>query len=96
MTTSSTFDPTATNQVLTEVQHERTRQHLKWGQQNHPAATWLAILTEEVGELAQATLADQFGTADHHSHSSSLREEATQVAAVAVAWLEHLNRTESH
>lgn len=74
------------------IRSERTRQYAKWGAQNHEPAIWLAILGEEFGELSQAVLADLFGKADHGSHHESLRAEAVQVAAVAVAFIEYLDR----
>lgn len=73
------------------IMAERSRQNDKWGEQNHDAFTWLAILSEEVGELAQAALHDQFGG----SHAGTLETELVQVAAVAVQWLECLRRQET-
>lgn len=40
---------------------ERKRQDEKWGEQNHSPAWWLAILVEEIGELAQAILRHGWG-----------------------------------
>ena len=48
----STYRDVVRNKVLAEQQ----RQDDKWGVQNHDDLTWLAILTEEVGETAQAIL----------------------------------------
>lgn len=74
--------------VLLDISAERDRQHDAWGdQQLHADATWLAILTEEVGEAAQATLHDEFGG----KASGTLYAEVVQVAAVATAWLEALH-----
>ena len=74
--------------VLLDVSHERDRQHAKWGDQQHDAMAWLAILSEEVGEAARAALHDRFsGPA-----AGTLRAELVQVAAVAVQVLEHLDR----
>lgn len=67
---------------------ERLRQDQKFGRQSHGPYCWLAILTEEVGEAAQAALHDRFGG----SHAGTLREEVTHVAAVALAWLENMER----
>lgn len=39
--------------VLEEVQEERVRQDEKWGAQHHDPLTWLMILAEEVGEVAE-------------------------------------------
>ena len=80
------------DQVYRDIKAERERQFTKWGQQNHEPMVWGAILGEEVGELAQAMLADTFGSKDHSSHSASMREEAVQIAAVAVAFIQHLDR----
>lgn len=73
------------------VARERIRQDEKWGEQNHTAEWWLAVLTEEVGELAQEILRDRFGTT---SRISQIREEAVQVAAVAVAMIEYIDRSD--
>jgi NTP pyrophosphatase (non-canonical NTP hydrolase) len=74
--------------VLMHVKQERTRQDQKWGEQNHDPITWVTILTEEVGELAQAALHARFGGPKAYAFG----EEATHCAAVAVAILECLVR----
>lgn len=91
--------------VLAEVLDERRRQDAKWGEQNHPDGTggfpeemdahaakmvcqnaaeggyldWLHILREEVAEAFASVGPD-------------LRTELIQVAAVAVAWVEAIDR----
>lgn len=77
-----------TNAVLDEVANERAKQDRKWGVQTHPASTWLTILTEEVGELAQAIL--EAGAGDPKD-LSDMRTEAIQSAAVAVAIVEAID-----
>ena len=74
--------------ALVSILEERERQEAKWGEQNHDPFTYLAILTEEVGELAQAALHARFGgpTGEH------LRKEAVHTAAVAMAIVECLDR----
>lgn len=93
-------------QILNEVEQERLRQDAKWGEQNHPDGTgaqghkdyasaaryaceaafrgkrgdWLHILNEEVAE------------AFAESDPAKLRAELIQVAAVAVAWIEAIDR----
>ncbi len=84
--------PLTTVAVLTDVRHERCVQDSRWGEQNHDPATWLAVLTEEVGELAQAVLADRYGRDDHNSRQMGMRAEAVQIAAVAIAFVEYLDR----
>lgn len=81
-------DPTV--KVLFEVLEERHRQDVKWGVQHHSIYKWLAILSEEVGEAAEAMLdAERTGRADDIAH---LREELVQTAAVAVEMVEALDR----
>lgn len=69
--------------ILNEITKERQAQDKKWGVQNHGPFKWLAILGEEVGEANGAVL----------EHSLlRYREEMIQVAAVAVAAVECLDR----
>ena len=75
--------------VLEDVRAERKRQDALWGIQNHSMLTWLPILMEEAGEVAQAM------NEWVHTPDGSLEEvskELVQVAAVAVAWVERINR----
>lgn len=76
------------SEALQSVLNERDRQDAKWGEQNHDPFTYLTVLTEEVGELAQAALHTRFGG----SKAAGLREEAVHVAAVALAIVECLDR----
>lgn len=70
---------------------ERQRQNKKWGEQNHSDEWWLAILTEEVGELAQAILHAKFGG----KASDDVEKELIQTAAVAAQWVECLRRNKA-
>lgn len=74
--------------VLRQVESERHKQSKKWGEQNHDGYRWLAILGEEVGEANKAMLQTEFGG----SSVEHLREELIQVAAVAVAFIECIDR----
>jgi NTP pyrophosphatase (non-canonical NTP hydrolase) len=76
------------NKALADVIAERGRQDAKWGEQNHDPFTYLTVLMEEVGELAQAALHTKFGG----PAAKGLREEAVQTAAVALAIIECLDR----
>lgn len=69
--------------VVTDVALERERQNVKWGEQNHDDGKWFQILMEEVGEAAKAGLDDG---------DDRMREELVQVAAVAVAFIEAIDR----
>lgn len=69
--------------VLDLITEERGRQDAKWGaNRNLRNVEWLTILMEEIGEVAKAMLEDQ----------NHVRHELIQVAAVAVAWLECIDR----
>lgn len=83
--------------VLDIVAGERIRQDARWGEQNHSLAHWLAILTEEVGEVAQAVCKAEIPPVNPMSrmlHLAHYRAELVQVAAVAVAAIESLDRNE--
>lgn len=91
--------------VIDEVAQERAEQDAKWGEQNHPdgtsqlltyaatsarertnrsaregKVTWMHILDEEVCE------------AFCEEEPGRLRAELIQIAAVAVAWVEAIDR----
>lgn len=68
--------------VMTEVEEERDRQDKKWGEnRRHSHIFWLAILMEEVGEVARAII--------DGSPSLKIRNELIQVAAVCFCWIEN-------
>lgn len=95
-----------TSKVLVAIVAERAAQNSKWGEQNHPDGTggpsrvadaegmrqwtnmqaaertlaWIDILEEEVAEALAET------------DPAKLRVELVQVAAVAVAWIEAIDR----
>ena len=84
------LQPSLTNDSLQQVVmrqliRERRRQDAKWGEQNHDDKTWLAIATEELGEVANAILEDEV---------ASIEFELKQLTAVCVAWLESKERAE--
>ncbi len=82
------LDSVQATDALASVLVERVNQDLKWGEQNHDPFTYLTVLTEEVGELAQAALHTKFGG----DKADGLRAEAVQVAAVALAFVECIDR----
>jgi NTP pyrophosphatase (non-canonical NTP hydrolase) len=71
------------DRIIEEIKQERQRQDGKWGVQNHAPVFWAVILGEEYGEVCKAIQ-------DHTNY----REELIQVAAVALAAIECLDRTE--
>lgn len=70
------------------VLEERARQDKKWGEQNHKASVWLAILGEETGEFCKAILEAQFQGASR----AQIKTELVHVAAVALTMLECCER----
>jgi hypothetical protein len=84
--------------VLTEVSLERKRQHGLHGRQDRPPGQYGIILHEEVGEASKEICEAEFSTDPEHRLSCyrKLRAELIQVAAVAVAMVECLDRNELH
>lgn len=74
--------------VFDAITRERERQDIKWGVQDHDPFTWIAVLTEEVGEFSQAALHLKYGG----KKAKGFREEAIQMAAVATAIIECIDR----
>lgn len=81
-----------TNSVLSEVQEERRRQDEKWGTQNHTPPEWLSILGEEFGEVCKAVCEAHFSGYESTGNWENYRTELIQLAAVAVAMVECLDR----
>lgn len=75
--------------IYADITAERDSQDAKWGAQFHDLPVWSAILTEECGEVAQASLHVHFS--NDESLIPALREELVQVAAVAVHIIEKLD-----
>lgn len=81
--------------ILLEIEAERSRQDAKWGQQNHKPIEWMPILMEEVGEASKAAVdAHWNNNGDAYLDLLAYREELVQVAAVAVAMIESIDRNE--
>jgi len=86
--------------VLLAIHQERKRQLQKWGVQDHPIADWFLILGEEVGEAQREACEHVFAGRfpEHYPHDPErlqrLRAELVQVAAVAVAMVESLDRND--
>lgn len=72
--------------ALSDVLKERERQDEKWGVQDHGAFVWITILVEEIGEFTEAALKGY--------NLDVLRKEAVQMAAVALAIIECIDRVE--
>ena len=92
--------------VSVEVVAERIAQHKKWGVQNHPdgtgsdtqkaAADRARMTCEHNNRTGQVTWADILREEFHEALAESdpvlLRAELIQVAAVAAAWVEAIDR----
>lgn len=55
--------------IINEIGEERDRQETKWGTRHHSRIFWLAVLTEEVGEVARDIL-------DHFNAEEKARERS--------------------
>jgi NTP pyrophosphatase (non-canonical NTP hydrolase) len=82
--------------VYEDVDNERLRAHEKHvahgGSMENRAwadAAWLPVLMEEVGEVAHELTYDAFGG---DTPVERLRKELVQVAAMACAWIESIDR----
>lgn len=71
----------ARNNAKTRIHMERERQIKLWGNGPLPLDRRLAVLTEEVGEVAKAM---------QDETDKELLAELSQVAAVALRWMEDL------
>lgn len=81
--------------VIKEVMEERSYRDGLWGEQNHAPADWLMILMEEVGEAAKGALENRF-LYPGNAGLGEYRAELIQVAAVAVAMVESLDRNQKN
>lgn len=95
-----------THRVLNEVHDERRKQDKKWGEQNHDDGTggqWAYEKSEDAKALCEQArtdgsmswsdiLAEEFQEALAEDDQGKLRAELIQVAAVAVAWVECIDR----
>lgn len=99
--------PDPVTAALDEVAAERVRQDAKWGEQNHPDGTRPTIPTLNAREQAihecdyahrngtgtwRHILEEEVAEAFAESDPVKLRAELVQVAAVAVAWVEAIDR----
>ncbi|MCH5677848.1 hypothetical protein [Streptomyces gilvus] len=99
-------NPNTTYRVLREVLAERGRQDERWNEQNHPDGTGNKTQQEQA-DMARKWCQDAFGSgygtwadilaeevaeASAERDPAKLRAELVQVAAVAVAWIEAIDR----
>lgn len=96
--------------VLEEVSRERAEQDVKWGEQNHKDGTGRACdvrAAEDQIEACDRAFREGWGSWSHilreevaeafaESDPAKLRAELIQVAAVAVAWVEAIDRREEN
>jgi NTP pyrophosphatase (non-canonical NTP hydrolase) len=88
-------EPANVSQAARDAIAERARQGAKWGEQNHDPFVYGAILGEEFGEFMQAALKARFESPSAFEgvgYMQDMRREAVQVAAVALAIVECLDR----
>ncbi len=84
--------------TLTAIQAEAARAHLKHGEHSmlgkcYSPSDRLAILVEEVGEVAHELTYDQGGPGVGQFDRDRLVKELIQVAAMAASWIEQLNES---
>lgn len=72
------------NELFNDILVERQRQIHMYGEQHHDFHGWMRILKREMEELEEG-----------HELGEGMRPlypEVVQIAAVALAWMEHLQR----
>src|ERR1700733_4392890 len=87
--------PVLSDITLAAIQAEATRAHLKHGEHsmlgpNYSSGERLAILVEEVGEVAHELTYDQGGPAVGEGRRDELVKELIQGAAMDASWVEFL------
>lgn len=94
------------SKVLRQISKERDRQDAKWGEQNHPDGTGFAYMRERARisrrecdaafAAGQGTwrhvLREEYHEALACDDPAELRAELLQVAAVAAAWIQAIDR----
>ena len=76
----------ATGQANNLIAMEMARQNQKWGIQTHSDYKWLAILSEEIGEAAEAILQEDQQPANQTKYCDA-DKEIVHVAAVTIQWV---------
>jgi hypothetical protein len=84
------------DQVVQNIITERQRQDKKWGEQNHFPQFWTGILGEEFGEFCEAVNETIFDNGTDKGGYENMKTEATHVAAVAIGFLECLERNKEN
>lgn len=94
------------DEVLQEIRAERARQTERWGEQNHPDGTG-GVFRRHAAAVARNAYQDavRYGTLTYRDileeevaeafaeeDPAKLRAELVQVAAVAVQWIEAIDR----
>lgn len=82
---------TPEDRAIALIRMARTDQRDKWpDDDDHTPLEWLAILTEEVGEVAEVVTRDLHPEQITATDRADLINELVDVAAVAVAAVEHI------
>lgn len=79
-----------TDIAIIDVINERIRQTAKWGRQSHDWYKWITILGEEYGEACRESF--EWEHIKDESALTRFRKELIEVAAVAVAIVEDIDR----
>lgn len=85
------------DKLLEAIKQERNRQDEKWGEQNHYPQIWVGILGEEYGEFCEAVIETVLlGAHPEKGGYANMKKEAIHVAAVALGFLECLERNKEN
>jgi NTP pyrophosphatase (non-canonical NTP hydrolase) len=85
-----------------DIQRERERAHEKWSangtsmeDEAWDAPRWLAVLVEEVGEVARTFNEERHGHLTRPEMMKELRTELVQTCAMGCAWIDAIDRGRS-
>jgi NTP pyrophosphatase (non-canonical NTP hydrolase) len=82
-----------------DIRRERERAHAKWADngtsmetEEWDAPRWLAVLVEEVGEVARVFNEERHGHLTRPEMMKELRTELVQTCAMECAWIDAIDR----
>ena len=107
MSTRRKYPPTESDLPMhgwtpySDMHRERIRAHDKhkdkpggsMEMKDHDDPDWLAVLTEELGEVAKVLCDHRHGLMDDDGRDEELREELIQLGAMCAAWVDAIRET---
>jgi len=86
------YDDFHRERIRAHAKHDANGPSMERKPWDHPI--WLAVLVEEVGEVARVLNDEQLGLFDHEEARRKLRTELVQTGAMVAAWIDALEQGE--